>query len=77
MSNEAKIYHHWVEWSDEDQCFIGYCPDLANGGMCHHEDPKETYAELIDIMGWLVELAREQGRQLPPPAVRPPEPVPA
>ena len=28
-------YHRFVRWSDEDQCYIGYCPDLYFGGTCH------------------------------------------
>ena len=30
-------YHRFVRWSDEDQCYIGYCPDLYLGGTCHEE----------------------------------------
>jgi len=31
----ADSYLHFVKWSDEDQCYIGYCPDLFYGGVCH------------------------------------------
>jgi len=24
-------YHKWVEWSEEDQTYIGKCPDLISG----------------------------------------------
>jgi hypothetical protein len=24
-------YHKWVEWSDEDEAYIGKCPDLITG----------------------------------------------
>jgi len=30
-------YHRFVRWSDNDQCIIGYCPDLYFGGVCHGE----------------------------------------
>ena len=23
-------YHRWVEWSDEDQVYIGKCPEISN-----------------------------------------------
>jgi predicted RNase H-like HicB family nuclease len=35
-------YHRFVHWSDEDQCYIGYCPDLYFGGVCHGELEEET-----------------------------------
>jgi hypothetical protein len=30
-------YHRFVRWSDEDQCYIGNCPDINYGGCCHGE----------------------------------------
>lgn len=24
-------YHKWVEWSDEDEAYLGKCPDLITG----------------------------------------------
>ncbi len=77
MSAEAKNYHHWVQWSETDQCFIGFCPDLSNGGLCHDEDPKKAYAELLDLMEWHIELATEKGLELPEPSVHPPHPASA
>lgn len=32
-------YVRIVEWSDEDECFIGSCPELFYGG-CHGDDPR-------------------------------------
>ena len=29
-----------VEWSDEDHCFIGSCPELFYGG-CHGSDARQ------------------------------------
>lgn len=26
-------YHRWVEWSDEDQAYIGKCPDLLSTAL--------------------------------------------
>jgi hypothetical protein len=31
-------YHRWVSWSEEDQAYIGRCPDLFGGGV-HDSDP--------------------------------------
>jgi hypothetical protein len=42
-------YHRFVQWSDEDQCYIGYCPDIFYGGCCHGDLEEEVYAELCGI----------------------------
>ena len=34
---DADQYHKWVEWGDEDQVYIGKCPDLITG--IHGDDP--------------------------------------
>ncbi len=43
--------HHFkiVEWSDEDECFIGSCPDLFYGG-CHGDDEKQVFDELCQLV---------------------------
>ena len=35
-------YHKWVEWSEEDQVYIGKCPDLITG--IHGNDPQQVYS---------------------------------
>lgn len=62
-------YHKWVEWSEEDQTYLGKCPDLISG--IHGEDPVQLYAELCMVVDELVNHFREQGRSLPPPKTRP------
>ena len=42
-------YVKLVEWSDEDRCFIGSCPELFYGG-CHGQDAKAVFAELCEII---------------------------
>lgn len=71
MSEEPKKYHHWVAWSEEDQFFVGHCPDLSNGGMCHNDDPRQAYNELIDLMEWHCQRARENHKPLPQARLRP------
>lgn len=44
MKNSDK-YLKWVEWSDEDQCYIGRCPELFMGGV-HGEDEIQVYRQL-------------------------------
>ena len=65
MKDSAR-YVKIVEWSDEDQCYIGTSPGLMYGG-CHGDDERAVYAELCDIVEEMIELYREDGKSLPPP----------
>ncbi len=38
-------YIKTIEWSEEDKCYIGRCPELLDGG-CHGDDPKAVFEEL-------------------------------
>jgi len=62
-------YHKWVEWSDEDQVYIGKCPDLITG--IHGEDPLTLYGELCEVVQDVIDHFNEEGRPLPEPRVRP------
>ena len=59
-------YVKLVEWSDEDGCFIGSCPELLYGG-CHGSDAKKVFAELCKIVRETIDLYKKEGRPLPPP----------
>ena len=61
----ADRYVKLVEWSDQDQCFIGSCPELFYGG-CHGEDARAVFDELCQIVEQTVELYQEDGKPLPP-----------
>ena len=39
-------YLKFVQWSEADQLFVGYCPDLFIGGACHGPDEQKVYREL-------------------------------
>ena len=62
----ADRYVKLVEWSDEDACFIGSCPELFYGG-CHGLDPRCVFDELCDIVAETVKLWQERGLDLPRP----------
>ncbi len=62
-------YHKWVEWSDEDQVYIGKCPDLITG--IHGDDPQQVYRELREVIEDVIDHFESESRSLPPPAVRP------
>jgi len=59
-------YVKLVEWSDEDDCFIGSCPELFYGG-CHGDDAKAVFAELCDIVDETIEVYALEGKPLPVP----------
>lgn len=63
--NESAKFVKIVEWSDEDQCFIGSCPGLLYGG-CHGLDEQRVFAELCDLVDETIKLYRADGRPLPP-----------
>lgn len=64
--NDSAKYVKIVEWSDEDQCFVGSCPGLFYGG-CHGDDEQAVFAELCGLVEEMVELYQAEGRPLPPP----------
>lgn len=63
---KSNRYLKLVEWSDEDQCFIGRLPGVAFGGV-HGDNEQEVYAELCDVVDELIEIFEEDGTPLPPP----------
>ena len=62
----SATYVKIVEWSDEDQCYVGSCPGLLYGG-CHGEDEQAVFAELCDIVEETIELYERDGKTLPLP----------
>ena len=62
---ESARYVKIVEWSDEDQCFVGSCPGLFYGG-CLGEDEKAVFAELCEIVDETIVLYKNDGKPLPP-----------
>ena len=62
----ADRYVKLVEWSDEDFCFIGSCPELSFGG-CHGTDAKAVFAELCEIVEDTIRVYEAEGRPLPVP----------
>ena len=65
----ADQYHKWVEWSEEDQTYIGRCPDLITG--IHGDDPVQLYGELCEIIEDVIRHFEAEGRPLPQPRTRP------
>lgn len=65
MSN-AHRYVKLVEWSDEDNCFIGSCPELFYGG-CHGTDARAVFSQLCDIVEETIAVYEREGKALPSP----------
>jgi predicted RNase H-like HicB family nuclease len=65
MKDSAR-YVKIVEWSEEDQCYVGSSPGLVLGG-CHGDDEHEVFEELCQIVEETIDLYRQDGKPLPPP----------
>jgi predicted RNase H-like HicB family nuclease len=63
---DSDRYVKIIEWSEQDQCYVGSCPGLFYGG-CHGNDEKEVFEELCLIVNETVELYKKDGKPLPPP----------
>ncbi|MFT5400790.1 MAG: putative HicB family RNase H-like nuclease [Gammaproteobacteria bacterium] len=55
-----------VEWSEEDQCYIGHCPNLMLGGV-HGDDEAKVYKELCKTVEEWVDIYKQDGAPLPKP----------
>jgi predicted RNase H-like HicB family nuclease len=64
--NDSARYVKIVEWSDEDQCFVGQCPGII-GPCCHGDNEAQVYAELCQIVEEWIDMMKQDGRPLPPP----------
>ena len=68
MRDSAR-YVKIVEWSADDNCYVGSAPGLLYGG-CHGDDEQIVFEELCQIVEETIELYRQDGRPLPPPTSR-------
>ena len=45
------LYLRFVRWSDADDAYVGFCPDLfPAGGVCHATTEEDAYAELCELV---------------------------
>ncbi len=68
MTDSAQ-YIKIVKWSDDDQCFIGFCPGII-GPCCHGDDEVEVYRELCEIVDEWIKIAQQEDEVLPPPTIK-------
>lgn len=57
-------YLKLVEWSEEDGCYVGRCPELMLGGV-HGSDEKKVFAELCEVIEEWTSQAKAANEQLP------------
>ena len=53
-----------VEWSDEDNCYVGRCPELMLGGV-HGKDEQKVFAELCTVIKEWIAASEVDGDELP------------
>jgi hypothetical protein len=59
-------YVKLVEWSEEDQAYVGSAPGLIYGG-CHGSDERAVFDELCRIVDEAIAIYKADDRPLPPP----------
>jgi len=64
MRDSAR-YVKIVEWSEEDNCYVGSAPGLIYAG-CHGDDERQVFAELCEIVEEAIALYRADNKPLPP-----------
>ena len=63
--NTAHRFVKVVEWSEEDQVFIGSIPGWL-GPCCHGENEAEVFAELGQILDEWLHIYEQEGLPVPP-----------
>ena len=63
---ESARYAKIVEWSVDDQCYVGSSPGLIYGG-CHGANEREVFDELCTIVEEAIAVYKRDNRPLPPP----------
>jgi predicted HicB family RNase H-like nuclease len=57
-----------VEWSEEDQCYVGSVPAWIDK-CCHGDNEEEVYHKLCQIVDEWIEIYGRDKKPLPPPTV--------
>ncbi len=64
MKDSAR-YLKIVEWSEDDNCYVGSAPGLVYAG-CHGDDERKVFEELCQIVDEAIALYLTDGKPLPP-----------
>jgi len=58
-------YRKIVEWSEEDRCYVGRCPELMFGGV-HGKNEQKVFAELCAVIQEWIDVSEKDKEMLPP-----------
>ena len=58
-------YFKIVEWSEEDQCYVGSVPGWI-GKCCYGDDEHKVYLEVCNIVDEWIEIYKKDSLALPP-----------
>ncbi|MEK7285915.1 MAG: toxin-antitoxin system HicB family antitoxin [Nitrospirota bacterium] len=61
---KSDAYLKLVEWSEEDQCYVGSCPGLMIGGV-HGKNEAQVYKQLCHVVNEWIKIYEEDGAPLP------------
>jgi len=64
MKKPSDDYLKIVEWSEDDQCYVGMAPGLIIGGV-HGESQKKVFYELCEAVEEAIQILQKEGRPLP------------
>jgi hypothetical protein len=62
---DSDRYVKIVEWSEEDQAYVGSAPGLLYGG-CHGPDERAVFEQLCAIVEEAITIYKQDGKPLPP-----------
>ncbi len=66
---DSDKYLKIVQWSNEDKCYIGSCPNLMYAGI-HGDDEVKVYKELCQTIEEIIDLYKKDKKKLPPPTIQ-------
>lgn len=65
MKRKSAQYLKIVEWSEDDNCFVGRCPELMLGSV-HGKNEQKVIADLCAVIDEWIADAEKTGEALPP-----------
>lgn len=65
MRKDRDRYLKIVEWSEEDQCYIGRCPGVMLGGV-HGDNEAKVLRELSEVVDEWIATLKQDRKALPP-----------
>lgn len=60
-------YFKYIYWSEDDSCFIGYCPELDIRIHREDNDQAKLYKDLCEVVEFNVNDEQKRGAELPEP----------